>query len=373
MRRICFLNQHYYKKTIGGAEVQIYLLAQEFLRNGWEVHHVVEDVTKEEIDQGMFLHPFKRKGSINRSFSQLSQLLDSIDAHIHYQRGRKLLTGLLGMYSKESAKPFIFAASMDIDCRKYKQITRGLSSNANAIKKMLNLPRQFKMDTFTLKGMKRASMVLCQSVSQKEQLKNNLNIESRLFRNIHPVPQQHETEKHHPPTVLWLASIKAWKRPEIFMNLVNDLRHLDCAFLLAGRIQESKYKSQIRSIENHVKNFKYIEDVPFEKSNNLIAMASIFVNTSLPYEGFPNTFIQAWLRKTPVVTLSFDPDDIIKKQQIGFHSRTYDQLLRDVTSLVKDRTQRKEMGRRAREYAIADFSVEKHFKFLLNIITSVLD
>ena len=68
----------------------------------------------------------------------------------------------------------------------------------------------------------------------------------------------------------------------------------------------SRYRKLLEEARSQLPNFEHIEDVQLEKSNELIARASVFVNTSLCYEGFPNTFIQAWMRKVPTVTLNFD-------------------------------------------------------------------
>jgi glycosyltransferase involved in cell wall biosynthesis len=104
-----------------------------------------------------------------------------------------------------------------------------------------------------------------------------------------------------------------------------------------------------------VQNLEYVGQLSLEEVNVWLARSSIFVNTSLPREGFPNTFIQAWLRSVPVVSLNFDPDDINTTQDIGFLSKTSDNLERDVRVLVSSEQTRLEMGARARLFSVANF------------------
>ena len=64
---------------------------------------------------------------------------------------------------------------------------------------------------------------------------------------------------------------------------------------------------------------------------------------------------QAWLRSVPVVSLNFDPDDINTAQDIGFLSKTSDNLERDVRVLLSSEQMRLEMGARAKLFSLANF------------------
>jgi hypothetical protein len=56
-----------------------------------------------------------------------------------------------------------------------------------------------------------------------------------------------------------------------------------------------------------------------------------------------------------VVSLNFDPDDINTTQDIGFLSKTSDNLERDVRVLVSSEQTRLEMGARARLFSQTNF------------------
>ena len=65
-----------------------------------------------------------------------------------------------------------------------------------------------------------------------------------------------------------------------------------------------------------IKNLKLIEKVPFNKIQKYFNKAKVFVNTS-ESEGFQNTFIQACIAKTPILSLKINPDNFLNKFKCG--------------------------------------------------------
>ena len=59
-----------------------------------------------------------------------------------------------------------------------------------------------------------------------------------------------------------------------------------------------------------IPNLEFIERVPYHQIQEYYDTAQIFVNTST-YEGFPNSFIQAGLAGTALLSLRVDPDGMI--------------------------------------------------------------
>jgi glycosyltransferase involved in cell wall biosynthesis len=180
----------------------------------------------------------------------------------------------------------------------------------------------------------------------------------RAIYNGQPVPPPETI--HHGSTgqVVWVNNLKQWKRPEIFVELAHRLP--EYRFVMVGRMGEGSFAKKIgRVLQQAPANFHYLGPKPIDEVNTLISESDLLLYTSLPVEGFGNSFLQAWFREVPTLSLSFDLDGILEREGIGRFSQTFGELVADVQELMEDRTNRQEMGQRAREYAVSQHSAEK--------------
>jgi glycosyltransferase involved in cell wall biosynthesis len=190
-----------------------------------------------------------------------------------------------------------------------------------------------------------------------------------IIYNFHPFPKE-EIKKSPPVKIVWVANLKPWKRPDVFIRLAKDLRgERGVQFIMVGSLQGTKswHKRLFRDIKG-LKDLKYLGARTQEEVNSILASSHIFVNTSR-WEGFPNTFIQSWMRKVPVVSLQVNPDRIFDNQEIGFHSRTYETLKKDVLTLIRNPDLREQMGTKAQTYAFNMHS-QKNAEKIIEIFDS---
>jgi glycosyltransferase involved in cell wall biosynthesis len=94
--------------------------------------------------------------------------------------------------------------------------------------------------------------------------------------------------------------------------------------------------------------------VRYADSGKLFDRAKIFLNTS-SIEGFPNTFLQAWIRGVPVVSF-FDPESLVQRLQLGHIANSVDEMREAIRSLLEDDAERQRTGRRAREFATREYT-----------------
>ena len=74
--------------------------------------------------------------------------------------------------------------------------------------------------------------------------------------------------------------------------------------------------AEVRSRAARLPNLELLPRQPREELLDRYTRAIAIVNTSV-FEGFPNTFLEAWARGTPAVSLRIDPDGVIGRHRLG--------------------------------------------------------
>ena len=92
-----------------------------------------------------------------------------------------------------------------------------------------------------------------------------------------------------------------------------------------------------------------------EAVNQMLGATCVFVNTS-DSEGFPNTYLQAWARGTPVVAF-FDPDGVVAREGLGYAVRSIAEMRAAVVELLTNPARWTEMSNRCQRYV-----AERHGK-----------
>jgi len=358
--RICFAVPHFPKYFPGGAEIQSYFIARHMLGKGWSVHFTTEDredpAPRLENEDGIWVHKLKRTRFLNpiKCWSFYRELL-RIDADIYYQRGGTEYTFVTSLAAKALGKKFVWATSSIPDCEGNKFRGSLRDEGVKGIKRLLLFPDARIRDALVSCGRRRADSVIVQDQSQHVRMKTNFRQEAVVIKTGHPIPES-PGEKDRPPLVVWIANVKRLKRPEMFVQLAQACSDLQARFLLVGGRADPPYRRRLMKRSAGLNNLEVKWAVPFHQTNEILSSASLLVNTSTR-EGFPNTFVQAWLRETPVVSLAVDPDGVLARERIGVRSGTFRQMVEDVRRLIGDESFREEMGKRARAYAVREHNL----------------
>jgi glycosyltransferase involved in cell wall biosynthesis len=278
--------------------------------------------------------------------ASLSGKLRELKPDVIYQRVACAYTGICAAFADRQAIPMVWHVAHDTDVA-----PRSLDPGRNILR--------VRLEKWAANyGARRATRVVVQTHHQAALLQQNFGrAADAVIPNFHP-PAAETLDKSGVPTVVWIANLKPWKRPEVFVRLAANLA--DCQgvkFVMvglpagAGRFQEML----MASIAAH-SNLEYLGSKTNTEVNELLARASVFVNTST-LEGFPNTFIQSWLRNVAVVSLSVDPDHVLEKKQVGILAQSEFGLADAVRRLIEDPKSREAYATRGREHALAQHSL----------------
>ncbi len=362
---IRFKNHPFY--SAGGAERQMKLISQNLNRKNIDFYFITLKVKQNqknfETINGIKIYNIADKpiSPPKNLFDKLLNLIYSYDIklflkffHIlkfdifHFREASKL-TGFWAFFAKFiKRKKFVFTAASISHCiRGFKDLSKF----------------HYKLYEF---GLKSADIVTVLSKQMQDELYKNYGIKSVVIRSGHPIPKK-PFKKEYPPIIMWISSLKEVKRPEIFLEIAKNLRDLNVAFLLIG--PGNYMKKEIIKFSMKQKNFSFINGVPTGNDNYYYEKASLVVNTSI-YEGFPNTFIQAWLYEVPVISLNVDPDNVISNNKLGFHAKgNIDQLIKKIKELINEPNKLKKMAKRSRNYAIENHDIIKTAKKYYKIYT----
>ena len=344
----------------GGAEHQQALLARELARRGHQVSFIVKDFGQREImdSDGIRIYKFSLPESrkmlflsrIIRFFTRIQyfwNILSKPGADIYYQRCAGTVTGSLSLYCLIRRKKFIYsiASRSDVD---------GTVIHDSYFSGCPRLLRIIPKASFVL-GLLCAGCVVAQNTEQQILLRKNYRKKSVLIKSLYRKPE-HSHRSDHPTEIIWISSIQKMKQPELFLELARLLP--DTRFrMIGGASVDREYYEQIKNEAEKIPNLAFTGFVPPGDVQKYYENAMVIINTSL-YEGFPNTFLEAWSNAIPVVSLNVDPDEIICDKNLGIHSKNPDQLLLDVKKLVRDRPLRETLGMNGKNYLEDEHSAE---------------
>jgi len=134
--------------------------------------------------------------------------------------------------------------------------------------------------------------------------------------------------------VLWVSNIRGGKRPDRILELAERLPEVKIHMVGGPLPGEEALFRDVRDTAATKANLTFHGRLSYRDANQLYGRAKVLVNTS-DVEGFPNSYLQAWIRGVPVVTL-IDPDAVIEREGLGIAARSPDQTPDAIRHLLRD-------------------------------------
>jgi glycosyltransferase involved in cell wall biosynthesis len=349
-------------KEVGGAEVQQVRVARELARRGHAVSMVCLDFGQADgieiegvqvfkahrMDEGWpgvrFIYPRAWK---------LLRAMKRANADVYYQRTSAMHTGLVALHCKLHHRKFLFAGAHDDDFRPEAPLV------ASARDKTI-----FRW------GIRRANAVVVQNETQANLAKSSYGRDSTLIKSCY---------EPHPGAcpagdgdILWVATIRRWKRPEFFLRLAADFPQQTFRMIGGPDKDDADFYEEIRQQAQQAPNLKFMGFVPHADVEQHFNGARAFVNTSVA-EGFPNTFLQAWSRGMPVLS-TVDTGLRYDGKQVELFAMDYEQLKHKLAEILGRHELYREVAMQslqAYESSHAIDSVADSYQALLRTITQV--
>lgn len=366
-KKICIISEYAFpyiqnaNRASGGAELQMLLLARYLVKYNYEVHFIVFDNSESPYIKLGDIHvhiPYNNQKSGFKHFNPLNifklfKLFKKIDADIFIQSSSSPITGIIALYKKIKNKKFVFISSSDANVSSTLLI--------NNLKEIIRFPYMW--------GVKNSNCVVCQTKHQKKLLKKSISRNGTIIKTIIPLESSSNLNKGN-NTIIWIGRIFKYKSPELYLELAKSLSQYNFKMIGGPTKEKDEFYNKIKNFASKIKNLEFLGFVPHSEISNHYSEADIFISTSSS-EGFPNTFLEAWSNSTPIVSINFDPDNIIKEQKLGLYCNNFDDLVKNTIELMENHALRAQMGENALKYVKKNHDPQKIVEQYIKLFESL--
>jgi glycosyltransferase involved in cell wall biosynthesis len=332
---------------IGGAELQVVIVARLLASRGWRISMVCLDYGQKdyvEID-GIKVYrafdPAKGWPVVRFLWPRLIsiwQCLKQADSDVYYQQTAGMLTGVMAAFCRVYGRRSVFASASNPD--------------------LLNpTPRiRFARDRFIYAfGMRRVDKVFVQNEEQADLCELNYGRNSIIVRNCYSPPAT-EPVTSDIKRVLWVSTIRKVKRPEIYLELAELMPQTQFVMIGGPGADEFGLYQHIQNRARSLKNLEFLGFQAFACTEREFDRTHLFVNTS-ESEGVPNSFLQAWARGIPTVSF-IDAGARLNSKKVGVIVQDRAQMIGAIKKLLDDVQLHAYEGSHAREYVLKNHAPE---------------
>jgi glycosyltransferase involved in cell wall biosynthesis len=331
-QHLCFLAPMIYPTFVGsttiqvagGGEVQQTVLAKVLHNSGLRVSVITGDygqpdlLTHDGID--VFKIPpigtrgFKGLRKIYPAMGDIVSTLRRVNPDIVYMCVGGYHAAAAAWYARSEGRQFVYQCGSD---REFLVPIPGMSWRDSAM---------FRW------GLRRAHKIIVQNIIQRDQFLKNYGRLGVIIPTLYR--EDGAARARAGGSILWVGTLKPIKRADLFIELARRLT--DQEFVMVGGPDHSNdagltYYNRMRASAFEVKNLRFMGHIPFSEVGAYFDKASLLVNTS-DSEGFPNTFMQAWIRGIP--TLSFVAPEVSPGKTGTIRCSDFDDMTNKVHSLA---------------------------------------
>ncbi|MDX2245487.1 MAG: glycosyltransferase family 4 protein [Bacteroidia bacterium] len=363
--KICFVLPHFHLEYTGGAETQCYYLARELSSRNWEVHYIRESgKSQSEVMDGIVVHPIPKRKSYLKwmNFLALRKQMKNIQADYWYTRANISYLFWMNLFARNTGGKVIWAFSRDSQLTPGGELERHGSPFIQAFHRI--------NEWLFFRTLPKIDLILSQTKDQENLLKGNLGLSGQQIYNAHPVPHE-ESDMARKNTVLWIGRMQDFKHPERFIALADSMQDQNIEFGMIGGLGNDPLSRQVQAAAEKNSRMKLHGRVSPEVVHQKLNEVKFLVNTS-DYEGFSNTFIEAWQRGVPVVSFYVDPDQMITQKNLGIVSNNPEEIKAWITDLITQPDKWETISQRCKAFAKANFEIGAAVDTLETVLKTTL-
>jgi glycosyltransferase involved in cell wall biosynthesis len=296
---ICFVAPHAWPvfsgdpsiQVVGGAEVQMSILARLFAARGYRVSMLCLDYGQEDYARidGVMVRKLYRMGDgvpllrfLHPRLTSMWRRLGEADADIYYFRSAAMWLGVLTEFCRRRGRRCIYAGASDRDF---------VPGEGGQIR--------YARDRWLYRrGLAAVDAIVAQNAAQRADCKRYYGRDAVVIPSCYELPGTRRSEKQD--CILWVGTIHSGKRPEMLLELAERLPQLRFVMVGGPHAAEPQLFEAMRSRAAGLSNVQFTGFLPLAEVEPWFDRARLVVLTSV-YEGMPNVFLQAWARGVPTV------------------------------------------------------------------------
>lgn len=331
---------------IGGATVALYGLIKGLIQNNCKVgvltwrgakNYVNKSVEFDIVETYRLNDGIRRIRWIYKIYPSLLKAIRNYNPDFLIQSCAGVETGAIGLISKKLNIPFIYRAANDMDADyRYKERLR------------------FFAQIVYRYGLKMTDVIFCQNTYQYEHFKRQFP-QKKIFIIHNPYSKDLNSENLKDRSkrryIAWIGVFQYQKNLAALLEIAKALP--SSKFKVAGKEGTSLDKETERALNDlrHCNNVSFVGYLNRKEILPFLSNAYALLNTS-HYEGFSNTFLEAFSVGTPIVTTTrIDPDSIIFSNNLGHVGEKYSELPDLLTSVMSAKNY-DEISKRCRRYVL---------------------
>jgi glycosyltransferase involved in cell wall biosynthesis len=333
---------------IGGIERQQSLMAHWMADQGHDVSMITWDEGQGDCEvEGVrvFTLGHREDGQPGLRFfhprwTGLARAMKRADADIYYYNCGDLGLGQVALWTGRHDKKTVYSVASNPDCDP-------------------ELPtlKAWRERILYRYGLRCADQVVAQTLRQQEMLQAGFGIRAKVipmpcagFTGAAPV-----VSNAVPARILWVGRLSQEKRLEWLLDIAEYFPQY-VFDVVGGANARTEYAKTLLQRAKSIPNVVLHGRLVYHDLGTLYRHARLLCCTSV-FEGFPNTFLEAWSVGLPIVS-TFDPDRVIVRQRLGKTVGTVDEVCGGISAFMQNQELWEEASTAAQTYFNAHHTLE---------------